>query len=87
VGITKTQKVPQRMAIIALGWIFIFGGVVELLIPLVPGGFLIVAGALILSPQCPWLRRTLEKCRARFSILERAVETLPWGDRHSDFRS
>jgi hypothetical protein len=76
-GITKTQKLPQRIAIITLGWILIFGGIVGLVIPIVPGGFLVVAGTLMLSPQCAWLRRTLENCRARFPLLERAFESLP----------
>jgi hypothetical protein len=54
----------KRVAILALGWSLVLGGIIGLFLPIVPGGFLIVAGALMLSPQCAWLRRALEKCRS-----------------------
>jgi hypothetical protein len=76
IGITKTQKLPQRVAIIALSWIFILGGIVGLFIPVLPGGVLIFAGALMLSPHNTLLRRILEKCRLRFPLLERASRPL-----------
>jgi uncharacterized membrane protein YbaN (DUF454 family) len=72
VEIRKTQKLPQRIAVIALGWIFIVGGIVGLFLPILPGGILILAGVFMLSPQSTLLRRALEKCRARFPVLERA---------------
>lgn len=81
IGITKTQKPLQRIAVVALGWIFILGGVVGLFIPILPGGALIFAGALMLSPQSNWLRRALEKCRVRFPFLERTFNRFSaWGE-------
>ena len=56
----------QRVAVIALGWVFICLGIVGLVIPVVPGALLIVVGALLVNPQWAWLRRMLETCRVRF---------------------
>jgi hypothetical protein len=64
----------KRVAILALGWVLVLGGIISLFLPIVPGGFLIVAGALMLSPQCAWLRRALEKYRARPHALGRLAE-------------
>jgi len=72
-GITNPQKPAHRIAVVALAWIFILGGIVGLFIPVLPGGVLIFAGALMLSPQSTWLRRTLEKCRVRSPFLKRAL--------------
>jgi hypothetical protein len=80
IGIPKTQIPLQRIAVVALGWIFIFVGIVGLFLPFVPGTLLIVAGALMLNPQCPWLRRAREKCRERVPALEHAFKRLStWG--------
>jgi len=64
----------KRVAILALGWSLVLGGIIGLFLPIVPGVFLIVAGALMLSPQCAWLRRALEKCRARSHDLGHLVQ-------------
>jgi len=64
----------KRVAILALGWSLVLGGIIGMFLPVVPGGLLIVAGALILSPQCAWLQRALEKCRARSHDLGRLVQ-------------
>jgi hypothetical protein len=80
-GITESRKPPHRIAVAALGWISILGGIVGLFIPVLPGGVLIFAGALMLSPQSTWLRRTLEKCRVRSPFLERALRRFcAWSD-------
>jgi hypothetical protein len=76
IGITKTQTLPQRVAIIALSWILILGGIVGLFIPVLPGGVLIFAGAIMLSPHSTLLRRMLKTCRMRFPLLERASRPL-----------
>jgi hypothetical protein len=73
IAIAKVQKPLQRIAVVALGWILMIGGIVGLFLPFVPGAVLIVAGALMLKPQRAWLRRAPEKCRARFPVLERAL--------------
>ena len=72
IGIAKTQKPLQRIAVVALGWLLIIGGIVGLFLPFVPGAFLIVVGALMLKPQRAWLRRALETCPVRFPDLELA---------------
>ena len=56
-------------------------GIVGLFLPVVPGTFLIVAGALMLNPQCTWLSRALEKCRMRFPALERAFRRFSTWDK------
>ena len=81
IRITKSQKPLQRAAVIALGWVFIYLGIVGLVVPVVPGAVLIVVGALMVNPQWAWLRRMLEKCRVRFPVLERAFRRFSaWGD-------
>jgi len=80
IGIGKTQRALQRVAVVTLGWILMIGGIIGLFLPFVPGAFLIVAGALILKPQRAWLRRAIETCRVRFPVLERAFRRFPtWG--------
>jgi uncharacterized membrane protein YbaN (DUF454 family) len=69
---TRTTKSPRpfrRFAVIALGWVLILLGIAGLVLPITPGAFFIVAGALMVNPQCTWLRRMLEKCRLRFPVL------------------
>ena len=81
IGTIKTEKPLRRIAVVALGWIFILGGIAGLLIPILPGGVLIFAGALILNPQNTWLGRALDKCRVRFPFLERTFRRFfAWGD-------
>ena len=69
IGITKSQNPLLRIAVVALGWILILGGIVGLFVPIVPGAVLIVVGALMVNPQWAWLRRMLEKCRVRFPVV------------------
>ena len=73
-GITKPQKALQRVAVVSLGWVFIVVGIAGLFLPILPGGVLILAGVLLLNPESPLLRRVLEKCRARFAFLDRALK-------------
>ena len=63
----------KRIATFALGWIVVLAGIAGLFLPVVPGGVLIVAGVLLLSPHCAWLRRTAENYRARSHVLNRVV--------------
>ena len=82
IGISKSQKPLQRVAVIALGWVFIVLGIVGLVLPVVPGAVLIVVGALMVNPQWAWFRRMLEKCRARFPVLDRPFTRFSdWGER------
>jgi uncharacterized membrane protein YbaN (DUF454 family) len=72
----ETQKPFQRIAVIALGCALMLVGIIGLFLPVVPGGFFIVAGVLTLSPHCPWLRRTLEKSQARVPLIARTFTRL-----------
>jgi uncharacterized membrane protein YbaN (DUF454 family) len=76
IGITKSQKQLQRVAVIALGWVFICSGILGLVLPVVPGALLIVVGALMVNPQWAWLRGMLEKYRVRFPVLAPAFKRL-----------
>ncbi|PYU18844.1 MAG: hypothetical protein DMG32_25550 [Acidobacteria bacterium] len=71
IGIMKTKKTFQCIAVAALGCALVLVGIIGLFLPFVPGGFLIVAGALMLSPRCVLFRRALEKSQARFPFVGR----------------
>jgi len=78
--IDKTQTPLQRIALVALGWILTLVGIAGLFLPVLPGIFLIVAGALMLSRRSPWLRRALKRCRVQFPVLDRAFRRFStWG--------
>ena len=78
--VAKAQNPLQRIVFVAFGWILTFVGILGLFIPIVPGVFLIVAGALMLLPPSEWLQRA-EKYRARFPVLDRAFTRFSaWGD-------
>jgi Putative transmembrane protein (PGPGW) len=78
IAVAKTQTPLQR---VALGWILMLVGFIGLFLPVVPGAFLIAAGALMLNPQRTWLSRALEKCRMRFPALERAFRRFSTWDK------
>ncbi len=69
IGITRSQRPFRRFAAIALGWVLILLGIAGLVIPIMPGAVLIVVGAVMVNPQCAWLRRMLDKCRVHFPAL------------------
>jgi CheY-like chemotaxis protein len=72
IGITKSQNLLRRIAVVALGWILILGGIVGSFVPIIPGVVPIVIGALMVNPQWAWSRRMLEECRVRSPVLARA---------------
>ena len=65
---TKALKPFRRIGVLALGSALMLGGIAGLFLPVVPGVLLIVAGVVMLSPRCVWLREALEKSRARFPL-------------------
>jgi hypothetical protein len=71
--INKTKTPLQGIALVALGWILTLVGIAGLFLPIVPGVFLIMAGALMLSPRNAWLQQA-EKYRARLPVLDRAFK-------------
>jgi uncharacterized membrane protein YbaN (DUF454 family) len=67
--VAKAQSQLERVAIVALGWVFICLGIVGLVLPVVPGAVLMIVGALVVNLRLEWLWRMLEKCRVRFPVL------------------
>jgi len=65
------KKLLNRLSFLVLGWIFVFGGVIGLFLPIIPGGLLLGIGVLLLSSKSVWLQRKLEKVVARFPALNR----------------
>lgn len=79
--IDKTQTPLQRIALLALGWILTLVGILGLFLPILPGVFLIIAGALMLSPRNVWLQRA-EKYRAKYPVVDRLfTQFSAWGER------
>lgn len=71
-----TTRPLQRCAVLAVGWILVLAGGIGLILPVVPGGILLVAGVLVLSPYCAWIRRAEEKYGACFRVPGRLVTCL-----------
>jgi len=71
--IQTLQKSLRRIAVVALGWSLVIGGIAGLLVPVVPGWLLLVFGALVLNTEHPWLRRALDKLSGRFPALNRVL--------------
>jgi CheY-like chemotaxis protein len=69
IGISKSQNPLPRIAVVAVGWILILGGIVGFFVPIIPGAVFIVVGALMVNPQWAWLPRMQEKCHVRFPAL------------------
>lgn len=82
----RPEKTIRRVAFIAFGFVFVLGGFIGLLLPVVPGAFLIVVGILMLSPRLPWVRRALAKSRARFPFADRIYARLSaWWESQASF--
>jgi len=78
-GIAKKQTTLQRLAVVALGWTLMLGGIVGLFLPVVPGVVLLAVGAFLLNERYAWLRRAMDKFRLRFPVLERALSKMEGG--------
>ena len=57
---------------LASGWTLIALGIVGLVLPILQGIALIVAGLALLAPDMPWARRCLDWLRARLRRLTRS---------------
>ena len=53
----------MKFPVLIFGWILLLGGVLGLLLPLLPGIPLLIAGLVILSREYAWARRLLERGR------------------------
>jgi len=61
---TKMKSIlrgKMKLPVLVLGWILLLVGVLGLLLPLLPGIPLLLAGLVILSRQYDWARRTLAR--------------------------
>lgn len=56
----------KRVAVLALGWLFIFLGIVGLFLPILQGILFLLIGLLILSSEYVWAHHLLEKLKRRF---------------------
>lgn len=61
------QITLRRIMFLVFGWALVLGGVVGLLLPVVPGTLLILAGGAVLSRQSSWAHRVLERFRLWFA--------------------
>ena len=60
----------KRIAVLALGWLFIFFGIAGLFLPVLQGILLLLIGLLILAKEYRWARRLIQRVRTRFPKLD-----------------
>ena len=56
----------RRWLILGLGWLFVILGIAGLFLPILPGLLFILIGLVLLSGESAWLRRRLDRLRARY---------------------
>jgi hypothetical protein len=56
----------KRLALIALGWLFVALGIAGLFLPFLQGILFLLIGLLILSTEYRWARKLLARLRNRF---------------------
>lgn len=79
IPIHQTQQLPRtiavrqtrRILIAILGGLLLGFGVVGLLLPVLPGWILIIAGLTVLSWEFDWARKLLDQARARLRRMRR----------------
>jgi uncharacterized protein YqgC (DUF456 family) len=59
------RPLPIRVLLVVLGSLLLLAGLAGLLLPILPGWLLIVAGLVILAGEFVWARRLLEAARRR----------------------
>ena len=79
----RMRTTAKKLALLLVGWGFIFAGLVGLLLPVLPGALFAIVGLLILSSEYVWANHLLQKIRARFPALssrlnEAAAKTHRW---------
>lgn len=62
-----------RIFLVIVGTILLIGGIVGLLLPVVPGWLLIIPGLAILGTEFVWARRLLDTAKAKASDLRGKV--------------
>jgi uncharacterized protein (TIGR02611 family) len=64
-----------RIVLVIIGTILLVGGLVGLLLPMVPGWLLIIPGLAILGTEFVWARRLLDTARSKAASLRAKVTT------------
>ena len=64
-----------RIMLVMVGTILLMGGLIGLLVPIVPGWLMIIPGLAILGTEFVWARRLLNTAKAKASDLRAKVPT------------
>ena len=64
-----------RIVLVVVGTILLLGGLIGLLLPIVPGWLMIIPGLAILGSEFVWARRLLDTAKAKASDLRARVPT------------
>ena len=64
-----------RIVLVVVGTILLMGGLIGLLLPIVPGWLMIIPGLAILGSEFVWARRLLDTAKAKASDLRARVPT------------
>jgi len=62
-----------RIGAVMSGTVLVLAGIIGLLLPVVPGWLLIIAGLAILATEFVWARRLLDSAKARASDIKAKV--------------
>ena len=62
-----------RIGAVMAGTVLVLAGIIGLLLPVVPGWLLIIAGLAILATEFVWARRLLDTAKARASDIKAKV--------------
>lgn len=65
----------KEVTFIALGFLIILAGIAGLVLPVVPGAVILVAGILFLAPYFRWAQLLVQVLRQRFPRLKRVLRS------------
>lgn len=60
----------RRWAILVSGWIFVFVGVLGIILPILHGILFLAIGAYLLSLESPWAKRIMDRAFVRYPRLK-----------------
>ncbi|CAN5142165.1 hypothetical protein BH18ACT5_BH18ACT5_17840 [soil metagenome] len=74
---TKAAKRPLliRVVVVIVGTVLLLGGIIGLLLPVVPGWLLIIPGLAILATEFVWAARLLETAKTKANEIKAKVPT------------
>jgi uncharacterized membrane protein YbaN (DUF454 family) len=64
----------KRIAVLAVGWIFIVLGIAGLFLPILQGVLFLLMGLIILSSEYVWAHKLLARLRTRFPSVARHAD-------------